>query len=127
MDYMDVYDEMKEYLKRLSELILFEIGIKNQSYVCFAELCGLSRNEISDIINLKKRDIRLSTIVSICENSDIRIEDIFSTNLTVDEIESKLKNTYLVISGKKYSVQLAKLNRYSIYSTINKRGGTNDK
>lgn len=124
---MDVYDEMKEYLKRLSELILFEIGIKNQSYVCFAELCGLSRNEISDIINLKKRDIRLSTIVSICENSDIRIEDIFSTNLTVDEIESKLKNTYLVISGKKYSVQLAKLNRYSIYSTINKKGGTNDK
>ena len=95
--------KMEEYLKRLSDLILMEIGKKNQSCVCFAELCGISRNEMSAIINQKKKDLRLSTIYNICENSDIRLEDIFTAK------KRKPRETYLVIEGQKYLVELHKV------------------
>ena len=97
---------MDEYLKRLSELILIEIGKENQSCVCFAELCGISRNEMSAIINQKKKDIRLSTIVNICENSNIRIEDIFSDQERNAEIKNRMRNAYIVINGTRFSIEL---------------------
>ena len=94
---------MDKYLKRLSELILIEIGRKNQSCVCFAELCGISRNEMSEIINQKKKDIRLSTIYNICENSDIRLEDIFTAE------KREPRETFLVMDGERYLVELHKV------------------
>lgn len=94
---------MEEYLKRLSDLILMEIGKKNQSCVCFAELCGISRNEMSAIINQKKKDLRLSTIFSICENSDIKMEDIFVKNANCP------KNAYLIMDGERYFIELRKV------------------
>lgn len=64
---------MEKYLKILSDEILKEMGRKNQSCIVFAELCGISRNEMSYIINRRKKDLRLSTVVKICENSDITL------------------------------------------------------
>ena len=95
--------KMEEYLRRLSDLILMEIGRKNQSCVCFAELCGISRNEMSDIINQKKKDLRLSTIFRICENSDIKLEDVFLRK------KSEPQETYLLINGEKYLIELHKV------------------
>lgn len=93
---------MKKYLRKLSELVLLELGRKNQSCVCFAELCGISRNEVSAIINQKKNDVRLSTIIKICENSDIQIENLFSDF----ETENTLNNAIIIIGGKRYIIKL---------------------
>ena len=93
---------MEECLKRLSELILYEMGRKNQSCICFAELCGLSRNELSYIINRKKKDLRLSTIFRIIENSDIKIEDIFCESKTKkdQELFDKILRSHYFTDGR---------------------------
>ncbi len=106
---MDAHDQsMNEILERLCMEILNEIHKKNISYTLFADLCGISRKIMADIVNREKEDMKLSTIVKICENSDIKLEDIFSTNQTGNEIESKIKNTYLMINGTRYSIELKK-------------------
>ena len=69
---------MKEHIiERLRIAILHELEDKNQGYTTFADLCGISRKIMGDIVNDRKTDLKLSTIVKICENSDIRMEDIF--------------------------------------------------
>ena len=51
-------------------------GIK--TYTVFADFCGISLSELNTIIAQYKNDMRMSTILKICENSDtIRIEDLF--------------------------------------------------
>lgn len=68
---------MEGILNRLADLILAEINKKDCSITCFAELCGIPRNEMGLIVNRKKKDVRLSVIWNICENSEIRISDVF--------------------------------------------------
>lgn len=68
---------MENYLNRLADLILKEIEKRGCSCICFADLCGISRNEMGRIVNRKKTDIKLSTILKICENSEISVENIF--------------------------------------------------
>ncbi|MCM1325253.1 MAG: helix-turn-helix transcriptional regulator [Bacteroidales bacterium] len=76
---------MEKYLNRLADLVLEEIGNRNCSCVCFADLCGISRNEMSNIVNRKKNDIKLSTILKICENSQINEDDVFGVNFDVQK------------------------------------------
>lgn len=68
----------QELLRKLADLILLEMGKRNQTCICFAELCGISRNELSAIINRKKTGITLSTICKICENSNIKVDIFFA-------------------------------------------------
>lgn len=93
---------MEECLKRLSELILLEMERRNLSGIHFADLCGISRNELNYIINRKKRDIKLSTIFQIVENSNIKIEHIFCDCST----EKILNNSVMLVNGKHYKVKL---------------------
>lgn len=113
---------MKEIMERFSRLISEEMEKKNQSCVQFSELCGVGRNIVGDIINGKKEDVKLSTVVNICANSDIRIEDIFS--ITGDcGIETMLKNAYIVLEGKRYSIQLKKYSNHNTPPTqLNREG-----
>lgn len=62
-----------------------ELDKNNCSCICFAELCGISRNEMSNIINRKKNDIKLSTILKICESSDINADDVFGVNFDLQK------------------------------------------
>lgn len=107
---MDAHDEsMKEIMERLAILILNEMEKRNQSCLCFSELCGVGKDVVGGIINRKKKDVKLSTIAKICAYSDIRFEDIFSItgDCGVDKI---INNAVLSINGSRYSMQLTKLN-----------------
>ncbi len=68
---------MEGILNRLAELILEEMDRKGCSAKCFAELCGVNRDELGRIINRQKKDVRLSVIWNICENSNIKISEVF--------------------------------------------------
>lgn len=89
-------------LNRFAELILSEMGRKDCSAKCFAELCGVNRDELGRIINRQKKDIRLSVIWKICENSDIRLSDIFEIECSE---EFSIEN-YILTNGKeKYTIK----------------------
>ena len=95
-------------MERLSRLILAEMKKKNQSCLQFSELCGVGRNIVEDIINQKKKDVKLSTIVNICKNSDIQICDIFCTESDKKSFKYLLNGAYVVINGERFSIELKK-------------------
>ena len=104
---------MQNYiLEKFCQEILLELERKRITYTAFSDLCGISRKIMADIVNRKKTDIKLSTILKICENSDIRLEDIFSIP-TDCSIEDALKNAYIVLEGKRYSIELKKYANHS--------------
>ena len=96
----------KEILKRLCKEILKELERRNISYTYFADFCGISRKIMADIVNQTKTDMKLSTIIKICENSNIRIEDIFSDRERNEEIKNRIRNAYIVINGTRFSIEL---------------------
>lgn len=93
---------MNEILNRLADLILCELERRNISCLAFGELCGLSKNQIGYIVNRNKTDIKLSTIVKICENSNIQIEHIFCDCKT----EKIMNNAVILINGSKFKMEL---------------------
>ena len=78
-------------MERLAILILHE------------ELCGVGKDVVGGIINRKKKDVKLSTIISICENSDIKLEDVFLKK------KSEPQETYLIMNGERYLIELHKV------------------
>lgn len=82
----------EKILEKLCVEILKELERTNKSYTVFADLCGISRNLMGSIVNRKKTDIKLSTIVKICENSSISLIDIF---LFDEEMETEMFLKYL--------------------------------
>lgn len=86
-------------MNRLADLILREIERKGCSATCFAELCGINRNELGQIVNRQKNDIRLSVIWRICENSEIQFSDVFEIECTR---EFNIENFILTNGHKKY-------------------------
>ncbi len=83
----------KNYLNRLADLILVEIGKRGCSCICFVDLCGISRNKMGKIVNRKKTDIKLSIILKICENSEISIEDVFGiSDFKLSDVEVVLRH-----------------------------------
>lgn len=58
---------------------------------------------MADIVNRNKEDVKLSTIIRICENSEIKLENIFASE------KREPRETYLVVDGQKYLVELHKV------------------
>lgn len=89
-------------MDRLADLILEEMDKKNCSARCLAELCGVNRNTLRHVINRKEKDIKLSFIWNICENSGIRFSDIFEIECAEEfDIEN-----YILTNGKeKYAIK----------------------
>lgn len=100
-------------MNRISELILAEMERKSCSAKCFAELCGVNRDELGRIINRQKKDIRLSVIWKICENSGIRFSDIFEIECSE---EFNFEN-YILTNGREKYV-LKKLSRGDCTSAL---------
>lgn len=89
-------------MNRIAELILEEMKRTGRSATCFAELCGVNRNELGRIINRKKKDVRLSFVWDICENSAIRFSDIFE----IECAEEFCIENYILTNGKeKYAIK----------------------
>lgn len=87
---------MEGILNRLADLILGEMEKTGRSATCFAELCGVNRNTLGDIINRKGKDVKLSFVWNICENSEIRISDVFEIECAKEfDIEN-----YVLTNGK---------------------------
>lgn len=93
---------MEGILNRLADLILMEIGKKGCSITCFAELCGIPRNEMGLIVNRKKKDVRLSAIWNICENSNIKISEVFGVECAE---EFNIENFVLTDGHAKYALK----------------------
>lgn len=102
---MNHIDKMNQILDRLAEVINKELLRKGKSCLCFGELCGLSKNIIGDITSRKRTDIKLSTIVKVCEYSDIDIRQIFG-DFKPEEI---LNGATITILGKKYRIKLEEI------------------
>lgn len=83
---MSFFDEMKKILERLKELVNYEIESTNQTILSFSVRCEVSYNEMRKICNGRAKDIKLSTICKICNNSHIQIADIFIVNKDIDVI-----------------------------------------
>jgi len=77
---------MKKILDRLAELVNFEIRKKNETILSFSVKCEISYNEMRKICNRKAKDVKISTIHKICENSDITMVDIFVPNKDIDVV-----------------------------------------
>lgn len=93
---------MEGILNRLSDLILKEIEKRKCSIKCFAELCGVRQEEMRLLVNKQKNDVRLSIMWKICENSEIRLSDIFEIECSE---EFNLEN-YILTNGKeKYAIK----------------------
>lgn len=90
---------MEEILKNLSEAINEEIRRMDCSYTYFADICGIHRNELSSIIGIKRKDISLSVIVKICQNTEIEYSKIFGYS---DDYENALEKTIIFIGKKSY-------------------------
>lgn len=94
--------KMEKILDRLAELILSEMNKRNCSARCFAELCGVNRNTLGGVINRKENDVKLSFIWNICENTEIRLSDIFEIECSE---EFNIEN-YILTNGKeKYVIK----------------------
>lgn len=89
-------------MNRLADLILEEMRRTGRSATCFAELCGVNRNTLGDVINRKRKDVKLSFIWNICENSEIRISDVFEIKCFV---EFDIGNFILTNGKENYSLK----------------------
>lgn len=69
--------EIDGFLTRLADSILRKIDTKGCSQECFSGLCGLSRKEIGNIVQRRKKDVNVSTVLKIVENSNITYKDLF--------------------------------------------------
>lgn len=90
--------EMKEFMTRFSNLILLEMERRKCSATYFADICGVSRNEIGAIISKKKRDLKMSTVIKICRGAGLCPADIFSDSKDVP-FETALRQ-YRLTNGK---------------------------
>lgn len=96
---------MKKYFEKLSELILMEVNRRNCTFTYFADVCGMSRNELRHIVMREKEDMKLSTIKRICDNSCFEIEDVFEAQ----PIEEYAKTVTVERNGVKYKIHLEKV------------------
>lgn len=95
---------MKKILNNLADSVLSEMNKMDCSYAYFADFCGISRNEISDIVRRKKNDLRLSTLDKICKNSGVLYIDIFEYSDS-EIFEKMIKNYYLTDGNNNYFFQ----------------------
>lgn len=92
---------MEGILNRLADLVLAEMRKKKCSIRCFAELCGVRPEEMRLLVNREKKDVRISVICKICENSEIRFSDIFEIECAE---EFSIKNFVLTDGHQRYKL-----------------------
>lgn len=92
--------------KNLMKLVNSEMERKNFSMRSFAVRCGLSYDEIRKISIGSIAEPRPSTIINICENSDITIYEVFGYT---DNDKLEKENITLTIGANCYDIHVKKI------------------
>lgn len=75
-------------LKNLRDELWKVINSRDMNLTEFSVYCGISYENLHQILNSKKKDMQLSTLISICENANISYAEIFEiTNSEIFEHE----------------------------------------
>lgn len=88
---------MEKFFENLSNLIYAEMNRMNCTQIYFADRCGINRNELSNILNLRIKNITVKTIFKICNNTNISIENVF---LIGNNFFDKELKDYILTNGK---------------------------
>lgn len=101
---------VERYLRNLSELILKRMETGNYTISRFADECGVSARKISDIKNRKVKNIKLETLVKICETHQFSYIDIFDCQDESEQklIESVILNFFLTDGRSKFIISKIK-------------------
>lgn len=89
-------------MNRLADLILMDMEKRQCSATYFADACGVSKNEIGNITRRKKKDMNISTLLKICENSGISVEDVFGIECSEEFV---MENFVLTNGHEKYALK----------------------
>ena len=90
----------KDYLTHISECIDKYIDNHNLTVKCFAQLCGLSYNEVRLIVNREIKDVRISTLIILADymntslESPIHIQTQNKEEILLHDLYIKLKTYY---------------------------------
>ena len=94
-------------LENFRKKILAELQRKKIGYTAFADLCGVNRKIMGDIVNDRKNDIKLSTMVRICENSDIDMREVLGSEVFGEKLERS--SAYICIDGISFRVTFTRM------------------
>ena len=77
--FLDIGKE-KEYMiiEKLSEILLKQMWDSNRTIEEMARICDISTRKYCEIIYKEKKGLRLSTLLSVCENAGISYSDVFN-------------------------------------------------
>lgn len=77
--FFDIAKE-REYMiiEKLSEILLKQMWESDRTIEEMARICDISTRKYCEIIYKEEKGLRLSTLLSICENAGINYSDIFN-------------------------------------------------
>lgn len=84
-------------MNRLADLILLEMERRSCSATYFSDVCGISKNGLNNILRRKTKDINVSTILKICENSELTLEKIFDIQ---EKPLKEIMSEFILTNGK---------------------------
>lgn len=94
---------INELMENLRNEILKEMQRSNYSQTKFASICDISYENLCKIIYGKSKDIKVSTLLKICSNSDINFENLFPEMKHNFEISININGTdYIIVEKNKY-------------------------
>ena len=70
-------NKSEKYIKRLSVIVLYEMGKHELTNAQMAKKCGISLRKLEEIICAEHKGIRFETFITICENAQINYSNIF--------------------------------------------------
>lgn len=66
-------------IKKLSEIILYEMGKDELTNAEMAKKCGISKRKLEEIIYLENKGLYVETLMTICENLEIDYVKLFES------------------------------------------------
>ncbi len=67
--------QTERVVKRLSEILLYEMGKDELTNAEMAERCGISKRKFEEIIYREPKGMLLETFLKICKNAGINVSD----------------------------------------------------
>jgi len=83
--------DITKCIETLREQIFCYLAKTGRSICVTAELCGINRNELGEIINRKKKDVRLSTLCLLSQGTEIPI----SILIGIEEVHQNPDTVFL--------------------------------
>ena len=86
---------LEDAMENLRKEMINQISKNDYTLTQYSIICDISCENLQKIISKKSKDIKLSTLLKICKNSNIELEKIFDYSNEPDEV-------YVIIKDKKY-------------------------